>query len=107
MLVIPRREGEEVVIGDPRNPIGVVRIASIRGDRVRIAFDFPRHVQVHRKEIAVQIVDEPGPEVLAKLRPAGEPPSSTPAQPAANGTTGQADASPPGSTTADATPPIA
>ena len=27
MLVITRREGEEVVIGDPRNPIGVVRIA--------------------------------------------------------------------------------
>ena len=38
MLVITRREGEEVVIGDPRHPIGVVRIASIKGDRVRIAF---------------------------------------------------------------------
>jgi carbon storage regulator CsrA len=76
MLVITRREGEEVVIGDPRNPIGVVRIASIRGDRVRIAFDFPRHVQVHRKEVADQIVVEPGPDVLAKLRPTDEPPVS-------------------------------
>jgi carbon storage regulator CsrA len=57
MLVITRREGEEVVIGDPKNPIGVVRIASIRGDRVRIAFDFPREVQVHRREIADQIRD--------------------------------------------------
>ncbi len=36
MLVITRREGEEVVIGDPRNPIGVVRIASIKGERVRV-----------------------------------------------------------------------
>lgn len=58
MLVITRREGEEVVIGDPAKPLGVVRIASIRGDRVRIAFDFPREVQVHRREIADQINGE-------------------------------------------------
>ncbi len=58
MLVITRREGEEVVIGDPRNPVGVVRIAGIRGDRVRLAFDFPREVDVHRREIALQILAE-------------------------------------------------
>lgn len=56
MLVITRREGEEVVIGDPSNPIGVVRIASIKGDRVRVAFDFPRHIDVHRREVAEQIL---------------------------------------------------
>jgi carbon storage regulator CsrA len=56
MLVITRREGEEVVIGDPNNPIGVVRIASIKGDRVRIAFDFPRTIDVHRREVADQII---------------------------------------------------
>lgn len=55
MLVITRREGEEVVIGDPRNPIGVVRISNIRGDRVRLAFEFPREVEVHRREVADQI----------------------------------------------------
>ena len=66
MLVITRREGEEVVIGDPKNPIGVVRIASIKGDRVRIAFDFPRSVEVHRREVANQIVDE-GPQVIAAI----------------------------------------
>jgi carbon storage regulator len=72
MLVITRREGEEVVIGDPRNPIGVVRIASIRGDRVRIAFDFPRTVEVHRREVANQIIEDPAgsrPPVVAKLNP--------------------------------------
>ena len=68
MLVITRREGEEVVIGDPRNPIGVVRIASIRGDRVRIAFDFPRSVDVHRREVADQIIDE-RPEIVGTLKP--------------------------------------
>jgi carbon storage regulator CsrA len=68
MLVITRREGEEVVIGDPKNPIGIVRIASVKGERVRIAFDFPRDVEINRREIADQIAQQP-PEVLAKLKP--------------------------------------
>lgn len=61
MLVITRREGEEVVVGDPRNPIGVVRIASIKGDRIRLAFDFPRTIDVHRREVADQIASEGDP----------------------------------------------
>lgn len=69
MLVITRREGEEVVIGDPRNPIGVVRIASVKGDRVRIAFDFPRNVDIHRREIADQIVEQE-PAVAGTIKPA-------------------------------------
>ncbi len=74
MLVITRREGEEVVIGDPKNPIGVVRIASVKGERVRIAFDFPRNVEIHRREVADLIVVESESEyetaVLAKITPA-------------------------------------
>lgn len=66
MLVITRREGEEVVIGDPHQPLGIVRIASIKGDRVRIAFEFPRTIEVHRREIADQILTE-GPQVVAKI----------------------------------------
>lgn len=58
MLVITRREGEEVVVGDPRNPLGIVRIASIKGDRIRLAFDFPRTIDVHRREVADQIAAE-------------------------------------------------
>lgn len=54
MLVLTRREGEEVVIGDPRKPLGVVRITSIKGDRVKIAFEFPRDVQVNRREVGEQ-----------------------------------------------------
>lgn len=69
MLVITRREGEEVVIGDPKNPIGVVRIASVKGERVRIAFDFPRDVQINRREIADQIATQP-PEVIGTIKPA-------------------------------------
>jgi len=68
MLVITRREGEEVVIGDPKNPIGVVRIASVKGDRVRIAFDFPRDIEINRREIADQIAAQ-GPEVIGTIKP--------------------------------------
>ena len=69
MLVITRREGEEVVIGDPANPLGVVRIASIKGDRVRLAFSFPREIEVHRREVADQIL-ESKPSVVGSIRPA-------------------------------------
>ena len=68
MLVITRREGEEVVIGDPRNPIGIVRIAAIKGDRVRVAFEFPREIDVHRREVADQILEE-RPQVVGTIKP--------------------------------------
>jgi carbon storage regulator CsrA len=75
MLVITRREGEEVVIGDPKNPIGVVRIASVKGERVRVAFDFPRDVQIHRREVADQISceDEVEIAVIGSIKPAASP----------------------------------
>jgi carbon storage regulator len=68
MLVITRREGEEVVIGDPKNPIGIVRVASVKGERVRIAFDFPREVEINRREIADQIANQP-PQVIGSIKP--------------------------------------
>jgi carbon storage regulator len=75
MLVITRREGEEVVIGDPSSPLGVVRIVAIKGDRVRVAFDFPRTVEVHRREVANQILStntDDSRNVIGSIRPATE-----------------------------------
>ena len=74
MLVITRREGEEVVIGNPAAPLGIVRIATIKGDRVRIAFEFPREVDVHRREVADQILqaDQDKKNIGGQIRPAGE-----------------------------------
>lgn len=66
MLVITRQEGQEVVIGDPAKPIGIIRIAGIKGDRVRIALEFPRDIPVHRREVADQIVAE-RPQVVGKI----------------------------------------
>lgn len=75
MLVITRREGEEVVIGNPSNPLGIVRIVGMKGDRVRIAFEFPREVDVHRREVANQILAE-RPQIVAKLNSTGQQASS-------------------------------
>jgi carbon storage regulator len=73
MLVITRREGEEVIIGDPAAPWGVVRIAAIKGDRVRLAFEFPREIAVHRREVAEQInaAEKDGNPIAGQIRPAG------------------------------------
>lgn len=47
MLVLTRRAGESIVIG---NDI-VVTVLEVRGDQVRIGIDAPRSVSVHREEI--------------------------------------------------------
>ncbi|HVL99731.1 MAG TPA: carbon storage regulator CsrA [Egibacteraceae bacterium] len=47
MLVLTRRAGESVVIG---NDI-VVTVLEVRGDQVRIGIDAPRSVTVHREEV--------------------------------------------------------
>ncbi len=54
MLALTRRVGEEIVIGDPKNPQGVIRIVEIQGDKVRLAFDFPRETAINRRELADQ-----------------------------------------------------
>jgi len=54
MLALTRRVGEEIVVGDPDNPLGVIRVVDIHGDKVRLAFDFPRDTQINRRELAEQ-----------------------------------------------------
>lgn len=55
MLALTRRIGQEIVIGDPAKPLGKVRIVAVHGDKVRLSFDFPREVQIHRAEVASDI----------------------------------------------------
>lgn len=54
MLALTRRIGEEIVIGDPRKPLGVIRVVDIQGDKVRLSFDFPREMSINRRELADQ-----------------------------------------------------
>lgn len=54
MLALTRRIGEEIVIGDPKHPMGVIRVVEIHGDKVRLSFDFPRDMPINRRELADQ-----------------------------------------------------
>lgn len=47
MLVLTRRVGESLVIGDDI----VVTVLEVRSDGVRLGIDAPRHVRVHRAEV--------------------------------------------------------
>ena len=54
MLVLSRRQGQAIVIGDNV----VVRVVELKGDQVRLGIDAPRSVIVHREEIAEEIAAE-------------------------------------------------
>jgi carbon storage regulator len=47
MLVLTRRPGESIMIGDDV----VITVLEVRGDVVRLGINAPRTVQVHREEI--------------------------------------------------------
>jgi carbon storage regulator len=47
MLVLTRRAGESVVIGDDI----VITVLQTRGDVIRLGIEAPRDVQVHREEV--------------------------------------------------------
>jgi carbon storage regulator len=47
MLVLSRQRDETIMIGDEVE----ITIVDIRGDKVRLGINAPRHIQVHRKEV--------------------------------------------------------
>jgi len=47
MLVLSRQRDETIMIGDEIR----ITVVDIRGDKVRLGIDAPRHIQVHRKEV--------------------------------------------------------
>ncbi len=47
MLVLTRKIGESLVVGDDV----VIRVLDIKADVVRIGVEAPRHVKVHRQEV--------------------------------------------------------
>lgn len=80
MLVLTRRAGESLMIGDDV----VVTVLDTRGDVVRIGIKAPRSVQVHREEVYQELrvanreaasPDEDAVRAVTELlRPAAEPP---------------------------------
>ncbi|GAA3660718.1 hypothetical protein GCM10022237_20700 [Nocardioides ginsengisoli] len=73
MLVLSRRVGESVVIGDGSPDAVTVTVLEVRGDVVRIGIDAPRSVAVHRAELLAELADanadaaSPSPTALASL----------------------------------------
>ena len=53
MLVLTRKPGERVLIGDDI----VVTILETRGDVVRVGFDAPRGVRIHRAEVVKAVTE--------------------------------------------------
>ena len=58
MLVLTRKHGQSIVIGDPSKPVAVITVESVRGEKVRLKLDAPASVALNRGEIASAIVEE-------------------------------------------------
>jgi carbon storage regulator len=60
MLVLSRKVGEEIVIGDNIR----VKVLSVRGNQIRLGFTAPDNVVIHREELcrpAPKATDKPAP----------------------------------------------
>jgi carbon storage regulator len=78
VLVLTRRPGESIMIGDDI----VVTVLDVRGDVVRVGIKAPRSVHVHREEVYVELQkvnreaaspSESAVEALSELLKGGHP----------------------------------
>ena len=53
MLVLTRKVGEQVLIGEDI----VVTVLDVRGDSIRIGFDAPRGIKIQRAEMIAEVTE--------------------------------------------------
>jgi len=58
MLVIARQAGQEVVIGDPKDPLCIVKVISFQGNTAKLGFTAAERLRVNRSEIAARILED-------------------------------------------------
>ncbi|MCM3024046.1 carbon storage regulator CsrA [Heyndrickxia ginsengihumi] len=54
MLILTRKKGESIKIGDDIE----ITIAAIQGEQVKIGISAPKHIEIHRKEVYMDIQQE-------------------------------------------------
>lgn len=63
MLVLSRRIGETLQIGDDI----LVTIQNINGNQVKVSISAPRHIPIHREEVARRISQEQEPKPVLNV----------------------------------------
>jgi carbon storage regulator len=56
MLILTRRVGETVVIGDEIT----VTVLEVKGNQIRLGIQAPKEIPVHREEVYVRLNEEKG-----------------------------------------------
>ena len=54
MLILTRKLGEKITIGDDVH----ITLLEVKGTQVKLGIEAPRHISIHRREVYEKILDE-------------------------------------------------
>jgi carbon storage regulator len=66
MLILTRRIGESVMIGDDVS----ITVLAVKGNQVRVGIDAPKHLSVHREEIYERVKAAKAADLAPAIKPA-------------------------------------